>query len=288
MASNTQVVHAGRLIIELVRSRKDEAVGHVKRILDTIPKQSLQNLLGFTSEDSYGWTPMHIAASEDAGNVIRMLIEYGDDVNRQAPGGFSPIIMAAAANAAVSAMVLIDAGADLGHQESQYGRTPLGVASVCNALKVAQLFIAAGANKESRDHSGVTPLSLGIASTEIAQFLIAAGADVNTADSHGLTPLHYAILNNVEIDVVQSLLHAGASVNTTCSIQILNLAVRGSPGKLVEILLESGADPRAVDERGCTALHYASHDNRMDVVGMLLKYGADINKDCFTSTLYET
>ena len=45
------------------------------------------------------------------------------------------------------------------------------------------------------------------------QELIASGADVNSKDEAGLTPLMYAVINNSSSDIIKSLINAGATVN---------------------------------------------------------------------------
>lgn len=46
---------------------------------------------------------------------------------------------------------------------------------------------------------------------------------------------------------------------------------------MVTSLLKAGADVNAQTTRGSTALHYGMHLKRKDLVGTLLKEGADIH-----------
>lgn len=83
-------------------------------------------------------------------------------------------------------------------------------------------------------------------STEQTLALLSRGSiDINEGDPAGWTPLMY-----------------GAS--------------RGF-SRIVEILLNVGADTSVRMESGCTALHLASQDGRLAVVTLLVQAGADLD-----------
>ena len=46
---------------------------------------------------------------------------------------------------------------------------------------------------------------------------------------------------------------------------------------MVQILIESGADPNKPDESDWTPLHYAARNGSQDVVKLLLDGGAEVN-----------
>ena len=60
--------------------------------------------------------------------------------------------------------------------------------------EIVELLIAKGAEVNTKDMNGVTPLysAAGKGHREIAELLISKGADVNAKDRHGNTPLYYA------------------------------------------------------------------------------------------------
>jgi hypothetical protein len=113
-----------------------------------------------------------------------------------------------------------------------------------NAYKVIE-FLREGANVNTRDEDGLTPLHYAASRgyVEVARLLLENGADVNAKNEHGITPLHFAASEG----------HADVA----------------------RLLLERGADANARDEDGLTPLHNAAANGHLDVVKLLLEKGAD-------------
>ena len=97
--------------------------------------------------------------------------------------------------------------------------------------------------------------------------------------SDGWTPLHLAAFFG-RADVVDVLLAAGADVRAVSRNQEGNtplhaaLAGRGV-GRISTTLLAHGADVRATDAGGHTALHHAAFRGDVGLVGTVLAHGAD-------------
>jgi hypothetical protein len=101
-----------------------------------------------------------------------------------------------------------------------------------------------------------TPLHLAAAGyrVEIGQLLLAAGADVNARMNHRRSgPLHYA---------------ADGYINGTAWNA-------GRQVRMIEVLLDAGAEIDAQDKNGATALHRAVRTRCAAAVKCLLKRGAD-------------
>ena len=105
---------------------------------------------------------------------------------------------------------------------------------------------------------------------------IAAGANVNQPDQMGATPLHdVAWSGNREI--ARFLLEHGANVkarHTEGGSQPLAYACIKNDIPMVELLLSFGADLRAADNSGATALHLAVDRGYFALTRMLLNTGA--------------
>ena len=97
--------------------------------------------------------------------------------------------------------------------------------------------------------------------TEEAEKLINAGANVNSKDELGVSPLHWAALNN-NSKLVRFLLKNGANVNSAAvdGDTPLQTAVILGHTDIVKLLLDSGADPSIADNLGTTPLDVAKKD----------------------------
>ena len=104
-----------------------------------------------------------------------------------------------------------------------------------------------------------------------ADLLIGAGAQVNTANDYGITPLLLASENG-SAAMIEKLLKAGAKPNTakpTGETALMIAARTGKPGA-VQALLVQGADVNAKEPSlGQTALMWAAAQGHSEVVQLL-------------------
>ena len=139
---------------------------------------------------------------------------------------------------------------------------PLIDALMRNDLAKAKELIEQGADVNTRDKNGWTPLmyaaSYARPAPEILQVLLAKGADVNAKDNAGDTTLSIAIVrhNTGLMDIVRFLLEKGADVNASNKqgLTALMIAAAGHKGEAVQALLAKGADVNAKDDDDSTAL----------------------------------
>jgi uncharacterized protein len=121
----------------------------------------------------------------------------------------------------------------------------------------------------------------------IVKFLISKGADVNLKDSEGKTALLWAASNSLENAKI--LISNGAKVNEAANdgmTPFLQATLGVSSGKvsmeLCDLLRKKGANINAAlsnqSAKGWTALHYAAVNGDVELVGYLVKYGANVNK----------
>ncbi len=109
--------------------------------------------------------------------------------------------------------------------------------------------------------------------------LIARGVNINQQYFQtGLTPLVQAI-NLCQIKIIQVLLEAGADVHLSQYIQTTPLGLATSLGniEIIQLLLQAGANPNSggIDD---PPLHRAIQMERIDIIEILIKAGANLNQ----------
>lgn len=199
------------------------------------------------------------------------------------------------------ARLLLDRGADVNTESGIYG-TPLHAVMKFTpamdktsekedllkeeTLLIVQLLISKGAcvnrvNQKGDDQD--TPLQAAcgneLIDLETVQLLLKHGADINAeAGKHG-TALGAACASyrpNDSVQLVQLLIKHGANVNVNHEKYAapLTIACRRGDEKLVQLLIESGAD---VCHQNYAAWHAAAQGGSVDVLRLLLDQAVDIN-----------
>ena len=162
------------------------------------------------------------------------------------------------------------------------GMTALHWATYQDDLATAELLMRAGANVKAANRYGVTPLSLACTNGNAAlvELLLKAGADPNAALPGGETPLMTASRVG-SVEAVKALLSKGAVVDSKDERRgqtALMWAAAEGHAKVVEMLIEVGADFRSRLTSGFTPLLFAVREGRSDVVRVLLNAGVNVNE----------
>ena len=169
-------------------------------------------LIFATAGAAAGQTLFDAIASKDKSAVERLLAA-GAEVDGRGPGDKqTPLIAAALAGDAEIAALLLAKGADI-MARNVGGFTPLHAAAYAGSMPVAELLLEKGAKLEDDENKArVSPLM--VAGEEhhlkLAEFFIARGADVNHAEIHGFMPVSRALWKRND-DVVRLLKRHGAT-----------------------------------------------------------------------------
>jgi len=170
---------------------------------------------------------------------------------------------------------------------SSTGQTALTEAVSEGKTDRVRRLLQLGAHPDARNYFDQTPLQCAPATRrglQCARLLVEDGADLNARNSHGLTILEDS-LQSRDSEKVRFLLEAGADVRIGAPVLWAVLAGNVS---VLKLLLDHGADPNAALDvdgefhfkgflQGTTPLMRAAADRPLEVLGLLLEFGADVS-----------
>lgn len=174
---------------------------------------------------------------------------------------------------------------DINTVQSVYGQNLLHLAVLNNDEKMVQLLLKHGMKLESctkEDESRLSPLLIALyyyiadkidEDNNILFFLIGKGLDVNALSLHGQTLLHYLVYLNAKADQCRVLLSLPNEFLLDTPNKEGNTAVHFASDfrrkELLEVLLQNGASPSKVNNKGETPLMKAESTLAKDCMELL-------------------
>jgi uncharacterized protein len=266
------------------------------------------------NQDRLGITPLMVAAGVGQAEAVEQLLKRGANWKTASPEGVTALHWAARSGDPRTVRLILIAGAALDDADYTRNRTPLIYAAMSGDLAVVQALLDQGANVNLVTKDDRTALSMAVARNHanVAQLLLDRGADPNVQQGPGRGPLWSAVYNGQtkiihalldkgakpdsetlnaaifspegqanRLDIVRLLLDRGAPVETmkmaVTDSPVANAVVGGFP-RIVELLLERGANPNEKGPEGMTLLMVAaSLKNGLEQAKILLARGADLN-----------
>ena len=170
--------------------------------------------------------------------------------------------------------LLVSNGADINGKTYNEGETVLHICARDNCVDSCHMLIAIGADVNSKDYRGTTPLFNAIDNPEILRILLAANADINAVNYDGLTPFLLAVITN-NIGACYYLAEHGADINVRHigGITPLIYAVCKKYTDIVKMLIEKGADINTPSDKGYKPIQYCED---ADIRKLLINAGANI------------
>jgi len=142
--------------------------------------------------DDSGYTPLHAAiCTEEAFDIVQLLIEHDADVNQKVRSGVSPLHLAVTTGDVNLVKYLLEARAEIDAFDLDR-KTPLHCACYQNHTDIVKLLVSSNAGINYQDSSGSTPLhhaayllSQGVI---IYEYLVCSGADDTIPNQNGQKP----------------------------------------------------------------------------------------------------
>eukprot|EP00038_Savillea_parva_P010840 m.193182 g.193182 ORF g.193182 m.193182 type:complete len:749 (+) comp18859_c0_seq1:24-2270(+) len=194
--------------------------------------------------------------------------------------------VAAAAGDVRALKTLVTGGGSVNAMDG-HGRTPLMYALRFDQIRAGQWLVAHGADANHQTHDKSTALHYAcFQGTEIAvKFLVQeAGANPRLVDTEGRSPLHWC-MHNRSIKVLDALLRYSDlteedfNMRDCSGMTSVMWACCYDSVEHLDRLLALGADTRAVDVEGKTAMHWSVRSARSRCLRRLLSYHNSFDMD---------
>ncbi len=188
-------------------------------------------------QDRRGCSPLYHALSDSLGLKYRLVVAAFDQAGRHDPLAERVFSAIASDDRTMLAQALAD-GAPVDGRDLK-GRTLAMRAADIGSIAALEELLAQGSALEARDDAGNTALAHAAAASriDVVRLLLRSGARVDARSEEGETPLMHA-----------------ARYCQRCAPE------RDGPG-VVQLLIDSGADPRAESKSGLSAVDLAYEEN---------------------------
>ncbi|CAM6027486.1 unnamed protein product, partial [Sphagnum balticum] len=145
--------------------------------------------------------------------------------------------------------------------------------------KLMEQLLSQGANPNTTDYSGRTPLVIAAAMGHYGcvSLLLDHGADINSADVDGRVPLIEALITR-NLEIAKMLWERGARLTAGDVGRFLCTAAQDDNLELLQDFLDFDADINEADSNGSTALHSAVAEAHIHTAKFLVSHGANVRK----------
>lgn len=225
-------------------------------------------------------TALHFACENGSDKLVDLLISKGADVNVPDEDNISPLYIASSKGHSNIVRTLLNNGADVTisriartREHKNQNESPLhGAVFNCHE-DVVEILCEAGANTNRLNSRGQSPLvvACSLRHTGIIKTLLIYGASVNLTDSEGQTPFLYTLgertLPKLYRQETIKKLESPKKRFHDNNEDISDL-------KLLQLLINEGANINIMDKFGLTAFDYCIRQGNVSGAAVLVKNGA--------------
>lgn len=243
------------------------------------------------SPNPEGQTALMLVSRTGNIEAAELLIDHGATIDaREQFGNQTALMWAAARRHPVMMDLLIRHGADINARSAvrdynshvtaegrakrldSGGLTPLMYAVRENCLSCVQLLIENDVDLDMPDPDGVSPLLLAILNTnwDIAKTLIEAGANVQQWDMFGQAPLFAAVGDRNDPG-----LNVDGLINQNDGMTIVKMLLEADANPNMQLFYRPAKARGGPLSRGTTPLIRAASNGDLEVIKLLLEYGAE-------------
>lgn len=261
-----------------ISSVREERLMDAKELFDSLG-------LDFNSGYVNDWKILQGVIQSGCLKTVEDLLCYGVDINMKSKPNKRTLLHAATISMQEKVVrLLIKYGADV-NAEDVHNRAPLFYAILKQNWQIIELLLTSGAEiKDHHQNPYLLSTAIKMGSLKIMEIMLQRKCfDVNGRDSFGRTPLHWTVLAHRGrlddvVSIARLLLSRGASANVRCAEgkSAFHVAIEEGCVELVEILLEYGADINSLLGEE-TPLHVSVTKSNKAVIKMLLQKGAIVN-----------
>jgi ankyrin repeat protein len=231
------------------------------------------NILNIDGDDCISVAMLNIHDDESE-KIIALLISNGANFTRSYVDDdieMPMLVYAAKKGWSLVVHAILKRGTDVEATDSD-GWTALHYAAKNNYTEIILLLLKCNTNVNAKKNDQWTPLHLAAANRKYAavKYLIEGQANIHITNDQGEDCLDIAIRISKNEPIRVALIAAGANMAKTFNgMPFLVYATRKGWENVVAALIHRGADVKATDSHGCTALDYAKVENNITITFLL-------------------
>jgi ankyrin repeat protein len=203
-------------------------------------------------------------------SVAEVLIKHGADINHKSKGEENALVLAVRTYNQEQVELLVKNGADVNF--SKKGEDSALENAILNAIngkgsKIVEYLIMNGTYLTTGSRLGFSELHWAVSQNNLSlvKTVLAYGAPVDYEDKKGNTPLILAVVNN-NLEIASLLINSGADVYTRSKQWNSPPLFLAKDERMMRLLLRSGADANATDDKGNSYLYHVKDKRLIDLI----------------------